>query len=326
MLLSILEPPAKPAPCVQKNPLAKKLGLPCRVATPEGEWVTNTFLYRAMPGTKSPIEEYFQESAKANFAFRFINTGSKAPGADALRKSRGSTGALPKVAGDPAFGENDIWISSAMHLQTAWSGNTFSMSEPRQGTFVAPSGERPVKLLDSEMEEYLHAKTETFEAAALPGHLAYMIAVLPAPGVDIRQLEQELAAKPAELDSLMKRELGRVTLPVFDIDYESHLTETIQALGITLPFRDLEGIVTIKNSRLTDVAQKIDIHVDKEGIRANAETVAGVVYGGLLAGQQPFQLTLDRPFIFLIRDQTTNALLFIGVLMDPREGPIANKK
>jgi len=327
MMLSIFERPAKPAPC-RESPLTKRLGVqaPCRQETPEAEWVTNTFLYRDAPGGKNPVDEYFQESAKANFAFIFVNTGNHAPDAEALRKARGPVGALPKVAADPVLGPNDIWISSGMHVQTAWSGNTFSISEPHSGTFHAPAGERQVTLLDSEMAEYLYAKTSTFEAAALPGYLAYMIAVLPAPGVEITQLEQELAAKPAELDALMQRQIGVVTMPVFDIDYESHLSPIIQALGIREPFRGLEGITTIKNSRLTDVAQKIDIHVDKQGIRANAETVAGIVLGGLMAGQQPFHVVLDRPFLFLIRDQTTNALLFIGVLMDPGEGAPGSAK
>jgi serine protease inhibitor len=45
----------------------------------------------------------------------------------------------------------------------------------------------------------------------------------------------------------------------------------------------------------------------------------GAVYGGVVGGQEPFHVKLDRPFVFLVRDQTTNVLLFIGAVMDPTD-------
>jgi serine protease inhibitor len=162
-----------------------------------------------------------------------------------------------------------------MHLKTAWRGNTFSTSEPRPGKFQSPSGLRNVTLLDSEQAEYFYLKTDSFEAAALPGNTAYMVVILPAPGHSIREVEQMMVEHPEALDA-MKKEFGRVTIPVFRMSYESELGSSIQALGIHHPFRDLEGMIDISGSHLTRIAQRVDVRVDKEGIIANAETVAGV--------------------------------------------------
>jgi serpin B len=78
----------------------------------------------------------------------------------------------------------------------------------------------------------------------------------------------------------------------------------------------LGDIVKIQ-SCLTEVNQKIDLTVDRSGIRADANTVAGGVYLGTMSDPEPFHMRLNRPFVFLIRDQTTDALLFIGAVVDP---------
>ena len=68
---------------------------------------------------------------------------------------------------------------------------------------------------------------------------------------------------------------------------------------------------------LTGVAQKTEITVDENGIRADAGTIVGGVVGGIMLTKAPFHLRLDRPFLFFIRDRATNALLFEGAVMDP---------
>ena len=85
-------------------------------------------------------------------------------------------------------------------------------------------------------------------------------------------------------------------------------------------FDDLGNVITIPGSSLTQVKQRIDIQVDDSGIRADAETVVGGIYGGLIAGE-PFRMKLDRPFLFLVRDLNSNALLFLGAVMDPAQRP-----
>lgn len=68
---------------------------------------------------------------------------------------------------------------------------------------------------------------------------------------------------------------------------------------------------------LKGVAQKTEISVDETGIRADSETIVTGVYGGIMSGNPHFHMVLNRPFLFIIRDNATNALLFIGVVMNP---------
>lgn len=70
---------------------------------------------------------------------------------------------------------------------------------------------------------------------------------------------------------------------------------------------------------LRGVAQKTEITVDENGIRADSGTVGHGVFGGMMGALQPFHMTLNRPFLFFIRDSVTGALLFAGAVMDPTQ-------
>jgi len=216
--------------------------------------------------------------------------------------------------------QNDVLISSGSHLQTAWSGNTFSMSIPRKADFRTASGElKRVEMLDSELETYLYAKTDTFEAVALPCDSAYMIAALPAPGQSVHDVERLLAEAPDSVDTALKKQLGVITMPTFHFQFEANLRQQMEQMGIRGAFEDLGSIIKIPKSHFTQVSQKTDIQVNKEGIQADAEAVVGAIYGGIMGAQNAFRMELNRPFVFLIRDRTTTALLFIGVVADPAQ-------
>lgn len=306
MLLAAFEKP-EPRPCAR---LGSK-------ACPEFEraWITNTLLYHSTRSIKDPISPQFMRLAAKYFGFDFVNSGDVQPTAEDLRRAVKPNGVLPKVSK-----ENDFLISSGTHLRTTWEENTFSLSTPYRGEFRTASGEsKQVEMQDSALSNYLYANTVSFEAAALPGEIAYMIAVLPAPGTDLQRLERELAEQPETIDAALKPRPGRVTMPSFHIRSESHLRLPIVALGIRQVFLDLGDIVKIPKSHVTEVNQKIDLIVDRSGIRADANTVAGAVYGGIMSVPEPFHMQLNRPFVFLIRDQTTDALLFIGAVTDPSD-------
>ena len=311
-LLAAFQEPAKGKPCYR---LAPPLKSGCFTYVPEGTWITNTLLYRSTKTTKGPIDERFALDASNNFRFKFVNTGNSPPTREDLRRERKSMGVLPDMSPREKSGPDDVWISSGTHIQTAWRGNTFSMSTPHPGEFQTASGQvKQVELIDSEMEQYLHAKTDTFEGVALPCNSGYMIVVLPVLGKDIRELERKLADHPESLDAALQKQQGNVTMPTFHISFESDLNEPIKALGINGVFNDLGHLIKVPKSHLTKLAQRVDLEVDKNGIRADAETVAGAVLGGIMSVERPFHMVLNRPFAFLIRDQTTNALLFIGAV------------
>jgi serpin B len=65
---------------------------------------------------------------------------------------------------------------------------------------------------------------------------------------------------------------------------------------------------------IDEMVHKTFISVDEAGTEAAAAT-AGLMAPGI---SEPVKITIDRPFLFLIRDTETGTILFIGRVLDPR--------
>lgn len=225
MLLVTFEKPA-PAP----PPRRAEIGAPRPppIGRPEAAWISNTVLYRS----PNVFSARFMDNAEKYFGMKFASTGTVKPRPEDLRQARGDASALPKT-----LPWNDVWINSGTHLQTRWRGN---MSKPFDGAFKTRSGRRiVVPMLTTELSTYHYAKTDGFEAVALRCNRAYFVAVLPAPGRDVLELERELAASHDAVSAALRPRPGIVDLPPFRIQFETDLRPQLEALGIKQIFEDL---------------------------------------------------------------------------------------
>lgn len=175
-------------------------------------------------------------------------------------------------------------------------------------------------MMDSEMENYYYAKTADFEAAVVPGGSAYMLVVLPEKGKAPGQLLSDLAGHPGLVDRQLSMQVGHMVLPEFNFVFESDARQALEVLGVHGVFQILgRGVVNTEDPVwVQEVRQKVDIGVDRQGIRVDAGTVTTGLVGGIMGGgPPPFSMYVNRPFLFFVRDNTTNALLFAGVVADP---------
>ncbi len=116
-----------------------------------------------------------------------------------------------------------------------------------------------------------------------------------------------------------------VHLPRFGFESSAVLTQTLQTMGMVDAFdprrADFTGMVDGTPARplsISDVLHKGFISVDELGTEAAAATVALVasISGEATLGE-PFEVRIDRPFIFALRDTQTGTLLFVGRVLNP---------
>ena len=111
-----------------------------------------------------------------------------------------------------------------------------------------------------------------------------------------------------------------LTMPKFEFESEFGLKETLVGMGMVEPFRDsadFSGMSSQSDLHIDDVVHKAFVSVDEAGTEAAAATA--VVVGTTSMPLEPLIITLDRPFVFMIRDIKTGAILFIGRVMNPGE-------
>ena len=110
---------------------------------------------------------------------------------------------------------------------------------------------------------------------------------------------------------------GIVQIPKFEFESGFELSEVLQAMGMTTAFAsaDLSGMIENDSLFISGVFHKTFIAIDEDGAEAAAATA--IVVGETSVPIDEFELTADRPFLFLIRDRITGAILFYGRVVDP---------
>ena len=115
----------------------------------------------------------------------------------------------------------------------------------------------------------------------------------------------------------------RLLLPRFGTDTRANLNDALEAMGMPLAFdadlADFTGITAEDRLHIAAVIHQANIDVDEEGTEAAAATAVGMDTGGC-TGPDPRTtkvLRLDRPFLYVIRDVETGAILFMGRVVNP---------
>jgi serpin B len=109
-----------------------------------------------------------------------------------------------------------------------------------------------------------------------------------------------------------------LSMPKFEIESSFSLVDALTALGMPVAFSpdaDFSGMTGNRELAISDVVHKAFVSVDEAGTEAAAATAVMMKFTA--APAEPIPVTVDRPFIFAIRDVETGALLFVGRVIDP---------
>ena len=131
-----------------------------------------------------------------------------------------------------------------------------------------------------------------------------------------QQLSPDFVGK---IDASLSEREPTLSIPKWTTEREADLVTPLQALGVRDLFdptlADLSGIETVEPLYISHVAHKANITVDEQGTEASAATAS---VAEATSGAQGVTLTIDRSFIYLIRDAATDETLFMGSVADPR--------
>ena len=188
--------------------------------------------------------------------------------------------------------------------------------------------DRPFRLLDgsridvpamTQTASFGHARGDGYQAVELlyDGSEIAMVILLPDEGAFSR-FEGSINA------GLVRKILGEVrrgrvvlTVPRFEFETEFSLRKALAPMGMPDAFdagkADFTGMAGGPSLYISDAFHKAFVSVDESGTEAAAATGVGVGVTSV-----PPSVKIDRPFIFLIRDIATDAILFVGRVVDPR--------
>ena len=232
---------------------------------------------------------------------------------------------IPKGAIDPL---TRLVITNAVYFKGTWV-KQFDKNETREEDFrIAPGETVRVRMMERTDRDAIfgYFETEHLQVLRMPyehrtGNGLSMLVILPK-GDNLAAVEDGLDLQTiSELSGEIRDQRVNVHLPKFRLETGYSLSGTLGAMGMPSAFdpgrADLSGMDGTRNLSITEVFHKAFVDVNEEGTEAAAATA--VVVGLAMAHQEPPvpEFKADHPFIFLIRDDETGAILFLGRVTSP---------
>jgi serpin B len=210
-------------------------------------------------------------------------------------------------------------LTNAIYFNAAWA-YPFDEDMTADGPFYLLDGGQVTVPIMRQTESFGYTEGEGYQAVELlyDGGELSMVIILPEAG-QFGAFEETLNAQQVGdiISDLQPTEVA-LKMPQFEFESEFSLKDTLAGMGMPIAFTenaDFSGMTGKPELLISDVVHKAFVAVDEAGTEAAAATAVIMKLTGV--PEPPVEVTIDHPFIFLIRDIETGAILFVGRVMNP---------
>ena len=282
--------------------------------------LANAVFYRDDFEVKTPFLEVMDQSFNANIEALDFDHPS-------------AVDVINQWAGDNTEGRIDhvideidplmmMFLMNALYFKGEWT-QQFDEADTRDRPFFPDNNtEIEVPTMAGEVGARVH-EGDAYRVAELPYGRTNFSMVLIVPGNGLNEYYEDFSPAiwqeiTSSLDQQSEAREMLVMLPKFEFEYEKVLNDQLKSLGMTDAFdprlAELSGI-SDQDIFVSFVKQNTFVEVNEEGTEAAAVTTIGIELTSV--GPEPYEFIVDQPFIFAIRERTTNSLLFIGSVTNP---------
>jgi serpin B len=212
-------------------------------------------------------------------------------------------------------------LTNAIYFNAAWQYR-FEKSTTSDSAFHLLNGQDINVPMMRQTESFGYTTGDGYQAVELQydgGELS-MVILLPDPG-EYDSFEDQLNVENTnEIINRLQYTQVALAMPKFEFESEFKMKDTLSRMGMPVAFSpsaDFSGMTGGKDLYIDQVIHKAFVSVDEAGTEAAAATAVDMKLTSMPA--EPVNVTIDHPFIFLIRDIETGTILFVGRVMNPIE-------
>jgi len=212
-----------------------------------------------------------------------------------------------------------MYLINAIYFKGAWR-TKFEAANTENADFFTLAGTEQVQMMHIPASNFPYFSNDLFQAIDLPyGDSIYSMSVLlPKAGHDVNEVVAALNGGTwAQWLNAFQPQSVELFLPKFKMAYGKKLKRPLLDMGMGLAFSDaadFSSMIQDGGVKIGEVIHKSFVEVDEKGTEAAAVTVVEIINTSV-----PIVPVIEanRPFLFVIRDNKTNSILFMGKMMNP---------
>lgn len=210
-------------------------------------------------------------------------------------------------------------LTNAIYFKGQWD-EKFLVENTKTASFFPSKKEKMECSMMNRRGKYNLAKGEGFSMIEIPyaGKDFSMLVILPDEDNVLQKFESSLSAeKVASMSARYEEVEVNLSLPRFKFESQFELKPTFTAMGMPLAFSNLADFTRMSSKpdlKIDEVYHKAFVEVSEEGTEAAAATAVVIVRKSMPAY---FEFNVNRPFVFLIRHNSSGAFLFMGRVTKP---------
>jgi serpin B len=230
---------------------------------------------------------------------------------------------ITSIVRKPVDPLTEMFLINAIYFKGSWS-LAFSKEETRDAQFALRDGASTTCAMMYRKGWFGYGENDALQIAELDyGERDFsMVVVLPRLAVPLDSLIDRLSPKIwSSWVQLVQKDTVSLYLPKFGIEYELKMNNILKSLGMPAAFgdsADFSGIRASGGLHIDDVRHKAFVRVDEAGTEAAAVTVVVINNRAILTNEKRF--VANRPFFLAIRERATGAILFVGMVTNPKAG------
>lgn len=275
------------------------------------------------------VRPQFLETNRLTFQAEVAQADLRAPGIAAINTwlSRATHGKITRIfdrGDDPGM----VALASAAYFKGFWAKGFERRNTEMLPFYLVDGSEKSCPAMTS-WGRFSYLVDDTFQAVRLPylGDQVSMSIFLPNPGVSVSQALDTFTVERMDgwLNALYQWENGansvHLQLPRFKVECISDLNDALSGAGIGLAFdpvrAEFEGMCPEGEAglRLGMVRHCASLDVDEDGTEATIATWTGSILDD--TPQEIPDVLVERPFLFVIRDDSNGVVLFMGAIFEP---------
>ena len=214
-----------------------------------------------------------------------------------------------------------MYLLNAIYFKGSWT-TKFDAKNTSKKPFTTENGTKQTVDMMCQTTKFNYTEDETMQVVQLPyGNQAFsMLVLLPKSNKKQADVVSALQNKEywGEIRAALHEYEVELYLPKFKTKYSKKLNEVLTNMGMGLAFSDAADFSRMSAfpARIAFVKQDTYISTDEQGTEAAAVTTVGMELTSMPAIPQKVVFNADKPFIYLIQENSTGAVLFMGAVKD----------